>query len=285
MTNYNKIFLPFSRNNFLTTESVGIYESLRVYEGIFFRLEKHLERFFESAKTLGVRIPETREKIRRRLERALKESGKKEAFVRLTLVDGQIFVVVSERIHPPELYRKGVSLKTAAIRRNLSQAAFPEAKSTFFLNQVLATLEPAPPGNYEILFLNPQGFLTEVRIGNIFIVKKGRILTPPPHGILDGVTRRFVIECARLGKIPVEERPLTRHDLFNAEEAFLTNTSWEILPIREVDGRKIGSTLSGPLTRKLKLLFRKGVQKEASADQHDRGAVVLGEKKARNGKN
>ncbi len=249
--------LPFD-----SEETTGIYESLKVYQGRFFRLEEHLDRFFESARTVGLKIPEPREKIRERLRKSLAESGRTEAFVRLTLAGREIFVVVSERSHPPGLYRKGVCLRTSAIRRNLSQAAFPEAKSTFFLNQILATLEPAPPGNYEILFLNAEGFLAEARIGNIFIVKEGRLLTPPAHGLLNGVTRRFVIECACLGKIPVEEKPLTRHDLFNAEEAFLTNTSWEILPIREVDGRTVGTLLPGPVTRKLELLFREGVQKE-----------------------
>ncbi|MBI2167278.1 MAG: aminotransferase class IV [Candidatus Omnitrophica bacterium] len=243
---------------------------MRVYSGMFFRLEEHLDRFLESAKTLGLKVPLSRSELRRRLKKELKDSGKKEAFVRLTLAGDEIFVVVSERVHPPEMYLKGIVLKTTVVRRNPSEAHHPEAKSTSCLNQVLATLDPAPSGTYEILFLNQEGYLTEVRIGNFFMVEKVSdrhgglplLITPPAVGLLNGVTRRFVIECARQGKIPVEERPVTRHELFNADEAFLTNTSWEILPIREVDGRKIGSALPGPLTRKLQTLFRQGVERE-----------------------
>lgn len=249
----------------------GIYESLRAYDGVLFCPTEHLERFFESAKTLGLKVPKTREEIAVDLKKALNKSGKKDAFVRLTLMGTPAFlsIIVIERKHPHEIYQKGVSLRTAVVRRNSSNSTFPEAKSTDCMNQVLATLEPAPSGNYEILFLNAEGYLTEARIGNLFMVTaqqspKGvsRLITPPPNGLLNGVTRRFVIECARRGKIPVEERPLTRHELFNAGEAFLTNTSWEILPIREVDGRKIGDAVPGGVTKKLQRIFKEQVQKE-----------------------
>ena len=251
----------------LSDEMNGIYESLRTYHGVFFRLEEHLDRFFESAKTVGIKVPETRASIRGRLHRAFRDSEKKDIFLRITLLEEKntapfISVIVTERTHPKEIFLKGVTLKTSAVKRNPTQSAFPEAKSTACLNQVLGTLDPAPVGNYEILFLDTQGYLTEARIGNLFLVKNGRLFTPPPHGLLHGVTRSFVIECARLGKIPVEESPLTRHELFNAREAFLTNTSWEILPIREVDGRKIKGSLPGPVTKKLKTLFRREVEKE-----------------------
>jgi branched-chain amino acid aminotransferase len=231
-------------------------------------LEDHLDRFFESAKSIGLKVPETRDRIRKKIKKALTESGKKEAFIRLTCVDKKIFVFVTERTHPPEIYQKGVALRTSAVRRNSSSAEYPEAKSTAFLNQVLAALEPSPPGNYETHFLSQQGYLTEAKIGNIFIVKNGVILTPPPYGLLNGVTRRFVIKCARFGKLFVEERPLMRADVFNADEAFLTNTSWEILPVRELDGRAIGKALPGPVTRKLQRLFRRGVKREISKERN-----------------
>ncbi len=250
------------RATLLSDETTGIYESLRTYGGVFFRAEDHLDRFYESAKTVGLKIPENRQELLKTLKKSLADSGKKEAFIRITLLGEKLFIIVTEKTHPPKIYEKGVALRTSPVPRNLSQAAFPEAKSTACLNQVLGTLDPAPAGNYELLFLNSGGYLTEARIGNLFIVASGHLLTPPPNGLLNGVTRRFVIECARLGKIPVEERPITRHELFNAQEAFLTNTSWEILPIREVDAREIGFTRPGPITRKLQAIFRRQVRKE-----------------------
>ena len=246
----------------ISDRTTGIFESLRSYDGIIFRVEEHLDRFFESAKTLGLEIPESRSELKNRLAKSLRDSGRKDAFLRLTLVSREIFVLVTERTHPREIYERGVSLHTTAVKRNPSQAAFPEAKSTSCLNQVLGTLDPTPPGTYEILFLDSEGFLTEARIGNLFLIKKGQLLTPPPHGLLNGVTRKFVIECARFGKIPVEETPLTRHELFNADEAFLTNTSWEILPIREVDGRRVDSGIPAPLTKKLQAIFRRRLTRE-----------------------
>ena len=247
----------------LTDPGSGIYESMKVYDGFLFRVEEHLDRFFESAKTLGLEVPETREAIRQRLKKVLTHSKKKQGFIRLTLTGKEIFLIVGERKHSHMIYQRGVSLKTTVVRRNLSQAVFPEAKSTAgCMNQVLASLDPHPEGSYEILFLDSAGYLTEARIGNFFMVKDDFLYTPPAVGLLNGVTRRFVIECAGLGKIPFEEKPLMRHDLFNAEEAFLTNTSWEILPICEVDGRRVGNKIPGPVTKKLQLLFRSGVQRE-----------------------
>ena len=252
----------------ISDENTGIYESLRTYNGVIFRIDEHLGRFFASAHTLGLKIPETRQSLKEKLYQAFRDSGKSEAFLRLTLIDREIFVIVTERKHPVEIYKRGVSLKTSTVRRNPSQAGFPEAKSTSCLNQVLGSLDPAPPQNYEILFLNSEGYLTEARIGNLFLAARGRLQTPPLHGLLHGETRRFVIECAHAGKIPVEEKPLMRHELFNADEAFLTNTSWEILPIREVDGRRIGEALPGKITRKLQSLFRKSVSREIKRQKH-----------------
>lgn len=247
---------------FLEEEAAGIFESLRAYDGVIFLLEEHLNRFFESARSLGLTLPESRARLKKRLTKALRESGEKEAFLRLSLADEKLFVIVTKRKHPEEIYRRGVRLRTSAVKRSPSQAGFPEAKSSSCLNQILGTIEPAAPGTYEVLFLDREGYLTEARIGNLFIVSKGALFTPPPHGLLNGVTRRFVIKCARLGRIPVEERPLTRHELFNSEEAFLTNTSWEILPVREADGRKIGSEIPGRVTRRLQTLFRQEAEQE-----------------------
>src|SRR5207237_1009643 len=126
-------------------------------------------------------------------------------------------------------------LRTSNVRRSLSHASPPQAKTSAYQNALLATLEPSP--GYEWVFLDQSGFVTEVRIGNLFIIKGKMLATPPTTGILNGVTRRFVIELALQAGLKVREVPLTRHEIYNADEAFLTNTSWEILPVRELDGR------------------------------------------------
>ncbi len=137
-------------------------------------------------------------------------------------------------------------------------AAPPQAKTTDYLNALMATLDPSP--GYEWVFLDRDGFVTEVRIGNLFIVKDGRLFTPPLTGILNGVTRRFVLECASLAGLETRERPLSRHEVYNADEAFLTNTSWEILPVREMDGRSTGKQIPGKITCRLHTIFKNRVR-------------------------
>ncbi len=260
-------------NNF-PEEEIGIFETLRVYSGKIFRLEEHLDRLEESAKTSGYTFPLNRKVLRGEVVKAVHASGQKEAFVRVTLLQGQAFVFVGERTHSEALYRKGVCLQTTAVKRLASNASFPEAKTTAYQNGVLASLEVRSDATYEWLFLDQAGYVTEVRIGNLFMVASGNpnskleLQTPPLVGILNGVTRRFVIECARDLGIPVRESPLTRHDIFNAGEAFLTNTSWEILPVRALDGRLIGRGIPGKLTLKLHKHFKKKVARECQRSSY-----------------
>jgi len=252
--------------NFINPEGAGIFETFRVYHGQIFREEEHLERLCESAQTVGLRPGLDIRHIRREVRLAVKAYGKPEAVVRVTWVDAGLLVMIGERRAPPELYQTGIALQTSPIRRNLSHAAPPEAKSTDYMNALMATLEPRPAEVYEWIFLDQQGFVTEVRIGNIFIVdsagKKTRLRTPPLHGILNGVTRRFVIECALREGMEVREEPLTRHEIYTAGECFLTNTSWEVLPVRSLDARLIGREVPGLITTRLHQSFKKRVQKE-----------------------
>ena len=246
-------------------EEAGIFESLRTYQGKIFRVEEHLDRFFESAKTSGFSGKLDKRKLCRELELALQTFRREEPefakegdlFIRLSLFQKRIFVMVGIRVHAPELYRCGVALKTSPVTRSLSNASPPEVKTSSYQNAVLASLEPSGPETYEWLFLNRSGYVTEVRIGNLFIVKDHVLLTPPCLGILHGVTRRFVIKCGLALQLKVREVPLTRHEIFNADEAFLTNTSWEILPVRELDSRPIGKKIPGPVTLKLMRQFKR----------------------------
>ncbi len=248
-------------------EAVGVFESLRTYKGRIFHLQEHLERFQDSIRTAGAeKIPEAF--LKEELESALaafkkdfpKES-KEDLFIRVTLWPygskdgGCLLVQITHRRHSPDLYKNGVVLRTSSVRRSLSHASPPQAKTSDYKNALMATLDPLP--GYEWVFLDHEGFVTEVRIGNLFTVKKKTLFTPPATGILNGVTRRFVIESARQTGMNVKEIPLTRHDIYNADEAFLTNTSWEILPVRELDRRAIGRKVPGPVTLKLHKLFKK----------------------------
>jgi branched-chain amino acid aminotransferase len=247
------------------TKEVGVFETLRVYNGRIFRESEHLIRLQESAKTAGWTQPIDSRHLHEELRLAVEHFGQKEAVIRLTLLGNEIFIMIGERKHPKVLYEQGVALRTSPVKRSLSHAAFPEAKTTAYQNAVLASLEPCTQEIYEWVFLDANGYVTEVRIGNLIMVKKSFLLTPPLRGILNGVTRRFVIECALRTGMPVNEVPLTRHDIYNADEAFLTNTTWEILPVRELDGRRIGSTVPGRETLKLHRFFKQRVSEECQS--------------------
>lgn len=252
-------------------DDTGIFESLRVYNGVIFRQEDHMRRLLESAKTSGYAFNFKVEQIIKDLKKSLKHYGKKEAFVRLTLYEDKAFVMIGERKHSEKLYKKGVVLQTSPVKRTHSNAAAPEAKTSAYQNSLMAGLEVRAPGVYEWLFLDQEGYVAEVRIGNIFIInskqkrQKPELVTPPLQGILNGVTRRVVIECASSAGMRFAERPLTRHDIFCASEVFLTNTSWEILPVQCLDGRKIGNQIPGKLTTQLHSHFKKKVKKECQS--------------------
>ncbi len=239
-------------------ESVSVFESMRSYGGVIFRLEDHLERLRASAKTVGMRVGPDASRLRKIISHELKRSGKKDAFVRVTVMSASIYVTITSRAYPTEIFVKGVRVATSAIRKNSSRSFYPEAKSSSYLGQIMATFE-APKGIFEILFLGEDGMIRETRNSNIFMIKENRLLTPPLVGILEGVTRRVVMGSAEELGLQSEEAFFTRHDLFNANEIFLTNTSGEIIPVRELDGRKVGGRAPGVWTKHLMNHFRKKV--------------------------
>lgn len=257
---------PSVLEDFADGGEIGIFESLRTYRGKIFRIEDHLKRFMESARTAGVSSRVDVKAVRMELESALHAfmthgpDPDEDFFIRVSWWKGKFYVLVGQRKHAASLYNEGIALKTSPVKRSLSNAVPAEVKTSAYHNAVLASLEPGSA--YEWLFLDRNGFVTEVRIGNFFIIKDGVLRTPPTQGILNGVTRRFVVECARQLEIPVQETLITRHEVYNADEAFLTNTSWEILPVRELDSRKIGRDLPGPLTLKLHQTFKQKALQE-----------------------
>ena len=257
---------PAVFEDFAAGGEMGIFESLRTYRGKIFRLEDHLKRFMESAQTAGLSSRISLAALRQELKSALHAfmiqgpDPREDLFIRLSGWKGKTYVFIGQRKHAEALYQEGIALKTSPVKRSLTNAVPAEVKTSAYHNAVLASLEPGTA--YEWLFLDRSGFVTEVRIGNFFILKDGGLKTPSTQGILNGVTRRFVIECARQLEIPVQETLITRHEVYNADEAFLTNTSWEILPVRELDGRLIGRKIPGLLTLKLHEIFKQKALQE-----------------------
>ncbi len=249
---------------FRPEEQISAFESIRSYGGKIFRLRQHLARLSESAKTAGLRLPKSSAELKREIKACLAHWKEKDCFIRLTVDRCNSFVFLLNRKRPPSIYEQGLSLKTAVTRRDLVSASPPQAKASAFFNCVLAAmeLEAGPRGETsEALFLDPNGYVAEAASWNIFMVKGGTILTPDTN-ILRGVTREFVIECARQVRLPVFEATLTRYDLWNADEAFLTNTSGEVAPARSLDGREIGTRLPGPITKKITIRFHEELKKE-----------------------
>ena len=240
-----------------------VFESLRSYGGIIFRLKEHLKRLSESARTIDLTLPKSVTHLEAELKSCLSQSLKKDAFLRISVDEYNSYILVTERKRPTWIYEKGLRLKTVVMRKNMPNAIPSEIKTNAFLTNVLATLESGEEDIDEAILLDPNGFITESTVWNLFLIKEGIVFTAAT-GILHGVTRQFVIECAESENLPIKESYLTRHDLWNAHEAFLTNTSGEIVPIQSLDGRKIGMRIPGLITKRLMASFQKRLFMELS---------------------
>ena len=237
----------------------AVFESIRAYQGRIFKLDAHLRRFYASAQTIMLKIPQDKRQIKRRISHTLKKSGLKDAYIRISAAgEGKRttkmgIVVRGVKFYPQDFYRKGVGIVSVAVKRDSINTLTPNIKSANFLSGVLAKIEANKQRAFEALLLNHKGYVTEGTVSNVFIVKGKKLLTPPLScGALGGITRQVVIDLARdfLG-IKVEEVLITRYDVYTAEEAFLTNTSIEIMPVVRCDGRLIGNGKPGKITRKL----------------------------------
>lgn len=257
-------------------ENFSVFESLRIYKGKIFRLEQHVNRLIESARACGLELPLS-VVLCPLFKKAVKHHKKVNGFLRATLWDNKLYVMIGSRKHSSEIYQTGVDLKTSSFRMPSPKATDVQAKTGNYRLQILATeyRGSRPEGQpFEYLFLDENHFLTEARVGNFCIVKKGALLTPPARSVLRGITLEVVLECARQSGLAVSETPLTRHDFFNADEAFLTNTSWEILPVRSLDGRTLRAKVPGPVTTKLIQSFYRKVQLECRPPQKIKAAKL-----------
>jgi branched-chain amino acid aminotransferase len=255
----------------------GIFEGMRIYSGKVFRLHEHLVRLWESAAAISLQIQISIEQLTEDVNEAVNRNRLEEGYIRLIVTRGagalgldpfrcsnpQIIIIVDKiTLYPDELYQNGLELVTASTIRNHPAALSPRIKSLNYLNNVLAKMEGLKAGCKEALMLNHQGLVAECTGDNVFIVKAGKLLTPPKEaGILEGITRNAVLELAIDAGIETVECPLTRHDLFVADECFLTGSAAEVIPVVTLDGRTIGNGQPGPITLQLNDAFRELVRK------------------------
>jgi branched-chain amino acid aminotransferase len=258
----------------------GVFEGIRVYNGRIFRLDQHLDRLFNSAKAIMLPIPLTRKQLVEACCGTCRQNKLKDGYIRLVVTRGVGYLglnpfrcknptvfIIADRIelYPEEVYRKGLKLITASTQRTNPAAMSPSIKSLNYLNNILAKIEAVNAGTLEAIMLNAQGHVAECTGDNIFIVRGGKLETPPVSaGALIGITRQVVIDLAAKRKIAVSEPNLTRYDLSTADEVFLTGTAAEIVPVSSIDGRIIGSGRPGGLTLKLMEDFRKLTRSEGT---------------------
>ncbi len=256
----------------------GVFEGIRIYAGRVFRLREHLERLYDSARDIALEIPLSLEQMTDAVLRTVQVNGKKEGYIRLIVTRGagslgldprkttdpQVIVIVDDiSLYPPELYENGLDVITSSYIRNHPNALEPRIKSLNYLNNILAKMEAVRAGCLEAIMLNVHGEVAEATADNVFVVKRGVLKTPPTHaGILEGITRNFVLELAEAAGVPAREVALTRHDVYSADECFLTGTGAEIIPVVKCDGRVLGTGKPGPITRRLRERFHQAVREE-----------------------
>lgn len=256
----------------------GIFEGIRIYDGNIFRCKEHLDRLYDSAKSIMLSIPLSPTQMEDALCETIRRNELRDGYIRLVVSRGPgnlgldplrcpeayvVIIVEQLAIYPEEAYRDGLRSVSVSPRRNLPDALNPKIKSLNYLNNILVKIHANLAGVGEAIMLNSQGYVAEGSSDNIFIVKKGVVFTPPCYiGALEGITRGAIIGlCGKLG-LPLREEPFTLHDVYTADEVFFTGTAAEVIAVREVDGRVIGAGRAGPVTTDLLAEFRKIVSVE-----------------------
>ena len=251
----------------------GVFEGIRVYEGNVFRLKEHIDRLYESAKTITLQIPLSPAEMTAAVCDTIAANEKKDAYIRLVVSRGDgdlgidpakcktptVVIIVAEiALYPKEFYEKGIALVTASVRRIPNDSIDPRIKSLNYLNNILGKLDAKRSGALEAVMLNHQGYVAECTADNLFFVKDGWVKTPDTmQGALSGITRGAVLELAREAGFRTAETVVGLHDLYNADEVFMTGTGAEIVPVIAVDGRKIGDGSPGSVTKRLLEDFRR----------------------------
>jgi len=251
----------------------GLFEGMRIYGGKVFRLEDHMVRLYDGAGALLITIPHSREELSELVLEAVRRNGRENGYIRLVITRGVgnlgidpstcpragvIIIVDGIQLYPEELYTRGIKVVTAATRRLSGDIFDPRVKSLNYLTNIMAKLEAAQAGCPEAVMLSREGYLTECTADNLFLVKGGVLKTPAPWlGILEGITRKTILELAAGEGIPAEEGTYNRTDLYLADEVFLTGSGAEIIPVTRADGRIIGNGEPGPVSARLRKAFRR----------------------------
>ena len=250
----------------------GVFEGIRVYGSRVFLMSKHIERLYESARAIRLEIPLSQDAMAAATREVVADNGIVDGYIRLIVTRGgdqlgldirktsnpQVIIIADTiSLYPEEHYENGLKLITAATIRNHPAALSPRIKSLNYLNNIMAKVEATDAGCLEAVMLNHKGEVSECTGDNLFLVKKGQLLTPPlDAGILAGITRETVMELAVAAGIEVIERPLTKHDVYIADECFLTGTAAEVIPATSLDQRPIGDGQPGPVTKQLRAAFQ-----------------------------
>lgn len=257
----------------------GVFEGIRAYNGRIFRLDQHLERMYDSAKAIDLKIPLSKEEMKKAIIETLKKNSLKDAYIRPIVSRGDgdlgldprkcpkpnVFIITQEwGAMYGDLYEKGLTAVTVGVRRNAPEALPPNIKSMNYLNNILAKIEANAKGGDEAIILDVRGNISEGSGDNIFAVKNGRILTPPTLNNLRGITRAAAIELAANEGIEVREIDIGLFDLYTADEVFVTGTAAEIAPITKIDGRLIADGIPGKITKKLMSAFKEMTKKEGT---------------------
>ncbi|MDR4509154.1 MAG: branched-chain-amino-acid transaminase [Candidatus Brocadiaceae bacterium] len=251
----------------------GVFEGIRAYNGNIFALSQHLNRLYQSATAISLKIPMTKEELANAIKRTMKANNQTDAYIRVVVSRGigklgldpnkcstpQIIIITDTiELYSKSLYEKGLSIVTVSYIRNHFSTIDPKIKSLNYLNNILAKIESITAGAGEALMLNKDGYVAECSGDNIFIIKDNVLLTPPESaGILVGITRNLVMKLAQEMGITVKEELMTRYDLYFADECFLTGTAAEIIPVVEIDGKTLGTGSPGKITLNLLDRYRK----------------------------
>jgi len=240
-------------------DQYGLFESLIFTQGKIFKLKEHLDRLYDGAKVIQINIPVNKTELEEAINEVIKRNNLTQAYIRISIYKSSQSIslqIMAKPLpqYPKEIYTYGVSIITVPTRRHFLESTNPLVKSSNFEANILARIESSP--YFEAIMLNEKGYVTEGTISNIFIGKKGILITPPDYlGLLKGITREWIMELATIEGIEVKVETMSRFDLYSCDEAFLTFTSAGIVPVTEIDKRPVGNGKPGVLTQKLLLHF------------------------------